>query len=96
VRSDGRPFVFELLPSEIAEINATEVNGRGGLQSLQLRLRSQLSSGNSVSFNNAQLGQLIRYMARYGDGSFESRLRRAFARSFLDLFTPIFEAEGKG
>ncbi len=91
--SDGRPFVFTLLPAEIEQIVGTEVNGRGGLQSLQKRLKAQLEYGDTVEFNNAGLGQLIRYMTLYGDGSFEKRLRSAFARSFLDLFTPVFEAE---
>jgi hypothetical protein len=90
---DGEPFVFELLPVEIEQITETTVAGSGGLQTLQRKLKEQLSQGNSVTFDNAGLGQLIRYMTRYGDGSFESRLRRAFARSLLDLFTPVFEAE---
>jgi hypothetical protein len=90
---DGQPFVFELGPVEVAYITDTSVSGKGGLQSLQKELQSQLEHGNVVTLDNAGLGQLIRYMTQYGEGSFETRLRRAFARSFLDLFTPIFEAE---
>ena len=90
---DGEPFVFELWPAEVAIIKDTVVSGKGGLQSLQKRLQAQLEQGNTVSFDNAGLGQLIRYMTSYGEGSFETRLRRAFARSFLDRFTLIFEAE---
>ena len=85
--------MFELNATEISYIVGTAVEGRGGLQSLQKRLQEQLAQGNVVSLDNASLGQLIRYMTRYGEGSFETRLRRAFARSILDLFTPIFEAE---
>lgn len=90
---DGEPFRFDLWPAEIAMITETPIAGKGGLQSLQKRIREQLERGNSVEFDNAGLGQLIRYMTLYGNGSFETRLRRAFARSFLDLFTSIFESE---
>ena len=90
---DGEPFQFTLLPVEIAEITQIEIVGSGGLQTLLRKLRTQLERGNVVEFDNAGLGQLIRYTTRIGGGGFETRLRRAFARSFLDLFTPIFEAE---
>jgi hypothetical protein len=90
---DGEPFAFTLEPAEIAQITDTSVKGRGGLQTLQNKLRAQLEAGRVVQLDNAGLGQLIRYMTRHGGGGFEDRLRRAFARSFLDLFTPIFEAE---
>lgn len=91
---DGEPFTFILYPSEIALITETPVSGKGGLQSLQKRLQEQLDSSPIVKLDNAGLGQLIRYMVKYeSGGGFEDRLRRAFARSFLDLFTPISEAE---
>lgn len=90
---DGEPFKFILYPAEIAQITETPVAGKGGLQSLQKKLQAQLEQGSVVRLDNAGLGQLIRYMTRIGGGGFETRLRRAFARSFLDLFTPIFEAE---
>jgi hypothetical protein len=90
---DGEPFRFILLPAEIAQITGAEIVGSGGLQSLLRKVRSQVEQGDTVEFDNAGLGQLIRYMTRIGGGGFETRLRRAFARSFLDLFTPVFEAE---
>jgi hypothetical protein len=90
---DGEPFRFILLPAEIAQITGAEIVGSGGLQSLLRKLYAQLELGDTVEFDNAGFGQLVRYMTRIGGGGFETRLRRAFARSFLDLFTPIFEAE---
>jgi hypothetical protein len=90
---DGEPFVFDLLPEEISLITQIEIVGSGGLQTLLRKVREQLENGGRVEFDNAGLGQLIRYTTRIGGGGFETRLRRAFARSFLDLFTPIFEAE---
>jgi hypothetical protein len=89
----GEPFRFTLLPAEIAQITGAEIVGSGGLQSLLRKLHAQLDLGDTVEFDNAGFGQLVRYMTRIGGGGFETRLRRAFARSFLDLFTPIFEAE---
>ena len=84
---DGEPFVFTLWPAEIEQIVEKEVKGAGGLQSLLRKLQEELSHGNTVSFDNAGLGQLIRYMTKMGNGGFEGRLRRAFVRSIFDLFT---------
>ncbi len=83
---DGEPFVFTLLPAEIEQITGTEVVGSGGLQSLQRKLQAQLQKGPIVEFDNAGLGQLIRYITRYeGGGGFQDRLIRAFKRSIYDL-----------
>lgn len=91
---DGEPFTFVLNPVEIAQITDTPVTGSGGLQSLQRMLQEQLAHGAVVKLDNAELGRLIRYMTKYErGGGFEDRLRRAFADSFLHLFTPIFQAE---
>jgi hypothetical protein len=90
---DGEPFRFTLDAGEIAQITGAEIVGSGGLQTLLRKLHAQLERGDTVEFDNAGLGQLVRYMTRIGGGGFETRLRRAFGRSFLDLFTPIFEAE---
>ncbi len=57
-------FVFTLEPDEAAYITQTTVAGRGGLQTLQKKLQAQLSEGNVVRFDNAGLGQLIRYMTQ--------------------------------
>ena len=85
VPRDAKSFVFELMEPEIREITETEVTGKGGLQDLQRRLQEQLGNGNSVTFTDSQLGQLIRYMTRYGGGGFEARLHHAFSRSVYDL-----------
>ena len=91
---DGEPFTFVLNPAEIAQITDTPVTGSGGLQDLQRMLQDQLAHGAVVKLDNAELGRLIRYMTKYErGGGFEDRLRRAFADSFLHLFTPIFQAE---
>jgi hypothetical protein len=83
---DGRPFVFTLNPDEVGYLTETSVEGSGGLQSLQKKLQAQLEQGNSVAFDNAALGQLIRYMTRYpSGGGFQDRLRRAFERSLKNL-----------
>lgn len=83
---DGQPFVFDLEPDEIKAITGTAISGQGGLQSLQKRLQAQLSVGKAVQFDNAGLGQLIRYMTRYpGGGGFQDRLHDAFDRSLKKL-----------
>jgi hypothetical protein len=93
VKRDPKPFVFNLDVQEANEIrNAV---GSGGHQSLHRRLVAELDRppGNQVTFTDEQMGELIRYMTRYGSGGFQGRLRHAFARVFLDLFTPVLQAE---
>jgi hypothetical protein len=78
-------FVFTLEPEEAAYITQTAIAGRGGLQTLQKKLQTQLAEGNVVKFDNTGLGQLIRYMTQYRDGGFQGRLRHAFERSLRNL-----------
>lgn len=83
--NDGEPFAFTLEDAEADLLTGTEVVGSGGLQSLQRRLQAQLAEGRTVTFDNAELGQLIRYISQYGSGGFQGRLRKAFSRSLYDL-----------
>ena len=83
----AKPFEFTLEPAEIEQITEAEVVGSGGLQSLLRRLQAELERGNVVTLDDAELGELIRYITRYDpEGGFEMRLRRAFIRSIYDLF----------
>ncbi len=77
-----RPFTFTLTPSEVAEMEAP--SGQGGHQSLHARIRSELAGGPAVTFDDEEMGELIRYMTQYGSGGFQGRLRRAFIRSLCE------------
>ncbi len=89
-----KPFEFHLQPNEAAWITDIEVVGQGGLQNLLRRLQSELADSNVILMDDAQLGELIRYVTRYDpNGGFEQRLAKAFSRSFLDLFNAFFENE---
>lgn len=84
-----KPFVFTLTPEEAVLI--TEAKGSGGHQSLHRRLVAQLAKGNlTITFNDAQLGELIRYITRYKSGGFQGRLRKAFLRSLHELLADAF------
>ena len=82
-RTTAKPFVFTLTQDEADEIR--NASGSGGHQSLYRRLTKEMHDGLRVTFTDEQLGELIRYMARYGSGGFQDRLRRAFARSVGEL-----------
>jgi hypothetical protein len=75
-----KPFVFTLTEAEVAEIEGP--SGSGGHQSLHRRLLDELAAGDqTVTFDDCELGELIRYMTQYKSGGFQGRLRRAFIRS---------------
>jgi hypothetical protein len=80
----ARPIVLVLTADEAAEI-LTPV-GAGGQQVFQEGIINQLQNGNlAVTFDDDQLGKLIRYMTQYGPGGFQSKLGKAFRRPLLDL-----------
>lgn len=78
-----KPFTFTLTPEEADELSAPA--GEGGHQGLHSRLRQELESGErTVTFDDAEMGELIRYMTQYKGGGFQGRLRRAFIRSLRE------------
>lgn len=77
-----KPFEFELTNAEIEEIRNAQ--GTGGFQALQERLIAELENGSKVTFDDAQLGEVIRYMTQYKGGGFQGRLRAAFERSLRE------------
>lgn len=80
----ARPIVLTLTSDEAAELLAPV--GAGGQQTFHQGIIQQLGNGNlAIAFNDDQLGKLIRYMTQYGPGGFQSRLRKAFRRSLLEL-----------
>jgi hypothetical protein len=79
---EPKPFIFHLTDVEIAEIR--NAAGEGGHQALQRRLMEQLDQGPAVTLNDADLGELIRYMTQYKGGGFQGRLRAAFGRSLRE------------
>ena len=58
--------------------------GQGGHQALHSRILEELKGGPIVTFDDEEMGELIRYMTQYGSGGFQARLRRAFIRSLCD------------
>jgi hypothetical protein len=81
---EAKPFVFVLWDAEIAELQ--EPSGEGGHQTLHKMILERLADGKkTVTLNDNQLGQLIRYMTAYGSGGFQERLYRAFIRSIHEL-----------
>jgi hypothetical protein len=79
-----RPFSFNLTPEEADAIRGAE--GSGGQQTLHRRLVDELDANNGVvTFDDQELGTLIRYMTQYGSGGFQDRLREAFGRNLRNL-----------
>ena len=79
-----KPFVLKLTPAQAAEISAP--SGEGGHQGFHEMILSQLQNGNlTVTLNDAQFGQLFRYMTQYGSGGFQGRLQRAFGPAIRQL-----------
>ncbi len=55
--------------------------GDGGQQGCHKRLMQQLAESPTIRLSDEELGELIRYMSRYGSGGFQGRLQKAFLRS---------------
>jgi hypothetical protein len=71
-------LTFNFSPGEVAEINKP-VKGRGGFQSLMKLLQQKVAGGGAVTFTDAEVGKLVRYMS-YRPGGFEGRLAAAMRR----------------
>lgn len=83
---EPRPFTITLSETEAAIL--LEPHGDGGHQKLQEHLREQLADNNlTVTFGDAQLGKIIRYMTQYGSGGFQGRLQKAFREPLRRLLT---------
>lgn len=68
-----------LKPAEAAII--LEPVGNGGFQRFHQMLCDQLQDGKlEVTFDDENLGKLIRLMTQYGSGGFQGRLQKAFRR----------------
>ena len=64
---DLSPLHFRSPEAEAAELNGPA--GEGGRQLSHKRSIQELEDGNrTVTFNDAQLGELVRYMTQYGSG----------------------------
>lgn len=74
-----REFDLELTEDEANELRVPA--GEGGHQQLHEELLLQLEDGNTLKFDDEELGRLLRYMTQYKSGGFQGRLRRAFERS---------------
>jgi hypothetical protein len=60
--------------------------GDGGQQGFHQEIIDQLQDGKqTVSFDDAGLGKLMRYVTQYGTGGFQDRLVKAFGRSLREL-----------
>lgn len=80
----AKPVVLRLTQQEAQELLVPV--GNGGHQAFHHYIRSQLQGGNlAVTFDDENLGKLIRYMTQYGQGGFQARLQRAFSRSLCEL-----------
>ena len=66
--------------AEIAELTR-ETAGQGGWQGLLERLCTKLNSGTGrITLTDDDIESIRRYAFHYGNGGFESRLRRIFER----------------
>lgn len=84
--SEPKPIEFILTDDEASAL--LEPHGDGGHQSFQKMIIDQLQGGNrTLKFDDADIGFLFRYMTYGWDskgGGFQSRLKKAFLRSFKE------------
>ena len=81
---EARAFRFQLTGEEADAIRGAV--GSGGQQTLHRRIVDELDANDgAVTFDDGELGTLIRYMTQYGSGGFQDRLHAAFDRSLKGL-----------
>lgn len=85
----ARNFTITLTPDERACIIGPV--GPGGHQGLHRKLHGQLENSQTLLLTDEEFGKLIRYMTQYGNGGFQARLRRAFARPLWDILETTLE-----
>jgi hypothetical protein len=83
MQDEPMSFTFSLAPPEIAQIASITVVGT--YAAFYQRLRDQLKSGDIVTFDCREFGELLWHMSG-GKSEFQIRLRRAFIRSVYTLF----------
>jgi hypothetical protein len=59
------------------------IDGTGGYQSLGRQLKEQLEHGNTLHMDEALFRRVVRYAEHYGDGGFQTRMRK-IAVQWLD------------
>ena len=81
------PTVFHLTREEALAL--TDPPGNGGYQEFERRIHHQLFGVGQftgiVTLEAENFVRLVRYLGGYGDGGFQSRLRRAFTRSLCEM-----------
>ena len=58
-----------------AETLRRSIKGQGGMQSLLRKLQTRIAPDLTVAVSETELGQIRRYVLRYGGGGFQERLR---------------------
>jgi hypothetical protein len=90
------PTVFRLTAEESQVILCPP--GTGGYQEFERRIHHQLFGCGEftgvVTLDAENFVRLVRYLGGYGDGVFQSRLRRAFTRSLCDMIGVQAPARG--
>lgn len=82
MQDQPQSFAFALMPAEIAQI--TPITVVGPWQAFHQILLDKLASGDVVTLDCRELGELIWHISR-SESEFQIRLRRAFIRSLYAL-----------
>lgn len=70
---------------------ASAVNGQGGFQSLCRTLHDRLAATNILRLDSSEFGRIVRYANDYGDGGFQTRLRRIIASWVAQNFSSLIK-----
>lgn len=84
-RETTKPFVITLRSFERRRFTAAPAL-QGGHLSYYGRLSDKLGSGDTMTLDDAEMGELIRHMAYGGgNGGFQALLRQVFGRSVREM-----------
>jgi hypothetical protein len=86
------PYAVVVSPDIVAFFQSAVINGTGGFQSLGRQLKDQLMTGDTLRMDEQLFRRVVRCATHYGDGGFQTKLRKVTVQWLDQNFTKVTKA----
>ena len=86
------PYVVVVSSDIVGFFQSAVINGTGGFQSLGRQLKSQLMVENTLRMDEQLFRRVVRCAEHYGDGGFQTKLKKIVVQWVDQNFTTIANA----